>query len=143
MSKLLFLLGSVLFSMLGLAHALLTIRDLRTPRSFAPTDDNVRLAMVDARLRLAPQTTIWRSWLGFNLSHSLGLMVFGGLLTGIALRDFDFVAHSAFLKGSSVVVAVLYFWMAVRFWFWLPATLSAVGAACFVLSALSGWVDSS
>jgi hypothetical protein len=137
MSKLLFLVGSLLFSTLGLAHALLAIRDLRIPRSFTPTDDNVRLAMVDARLRLAPQTTIWRSWLGFNLSHSLGLVVFGGLLTGIAVRDFDFVARSAFLKTSSVIVALLYFWMAVRFWFWLPATLSAVGAACFVLSALS------
>jgi hypothetical protein len=137
MSKLLFLVGSALFTILGLAHAVLTIRDLRTPRSFAPTDDNVRLAMIGARLRLAPQTTIWAAWLGFNLSHSLGLVVFGGLLTGIAWRDFDFVAHGEFLKGSSIVVAALYFWMAIRFWFWLPATLSGAGAACFVLSALS------
>jgi hypothetical protein len=136
MSKLLFLVGSVLFGVLGLAHALLAIRDLRTPSSFAPTDDNVRLAMVDARLRLAPQTTIWRSWLGFNLSHSLGLVVFGGLLTEAAVRDFDFVARGPFLRTTSVVVALLYFWMAVRFWFWLPVTLSAVGAACFVVSAL-------
>ena len=137
MSKLLFLAGAVSFSTLGLAHALLAIRDLRIPRSFTPTDDNVRLAMVDARLRLAPQTTIWRSWLGFNLSHSLGLVVFGGLLTGIAVRDFDFVASSPFLKASSVIVALLYLGMAIRFWFWLPATLSAVGAVCFLLSALS------
>jgi hypothetical protein len=137
MSKLLFLAGSVSFSTLGLAHAWLAIRVLRGPRSFTPTDDNVRLAMVGARLRLAPQTTIWRSWLGFNLSHSLGLLVFGGLLTGIAVRDFDFVASSAFLETSSVIVALLYLWMAIRFWFWLPATLSAVGAVCFLLSALS------
>ncbi len=137
MSRLLFLVGAVLFSMLGLAHGLLTLRDLHNPRSFAPTDDGVRLAMIDAPLRLAPQTTIWKSWLGFNLSHSLGLVVFGGLLTGLALRDFDLVAQSPILKGSSVLVAVLYFWMAVRFWFWLPAVLSAVGAVCFVVSALS------
>jgi len=137
MSKLLFLVGALLFSMLGLAHGLLTLHDLRTPRSFAPTDDRVRLAMVDAPLRLAPQTTIWKSWVGFNFSHSLGLVVFGGLLTGLALRDFDLVAQSLFLKGSSVLVAVLYFWMAVRFWFWLPAALSGIGAVCFVVSALS------
>lgn len=137
MAKFLFLVGALLFSALGVAHGLLTLHDLHAPRSFAPMDDRVRLAMEDAPLRLAPQTTIWRSWLGFNLSHSLGLMVFGGLLAGLAWRDFDLVANSPFLKTSSIVVAVLYCWMAIRFWFWLPAVLSAGGAACFVMSALA------
>src|SRR2546428_2178879 len=137
MSKALVLVGSALFSVLGLAHGLLALRDLRTPRAFTPTDDRVRPAMVAARLRLAPQTTIWDAWLGFNLSHSLGLVVFGAVLTWLGLRDFDLVANSAFLTGGSIVVAVLYFVMAVRFWFWLPAIVSAIGAVCFAASALS------
>jgi hypothetical protein len=136
MSKVLFITGAVLLGTLGVAHGLLTLRDLRTPRAFAPTDDRVRRAMVDAALRLAPQTTIWKSWLGFNLSHSLGLVVIGGLLTGLALRDFELVRQSPFLQGASVVVAVLYFSLAVRYWFWAPATVFAVGALCFVASAL-------
>jgi hypothetical protein len=138
MAKFLFLAGALLFGALGVAHGLLTLRDLRTPRSLAPVDDRVRIAMVDAPLRLAPQTTMWRSWVGFNLSHSLGLVVFGGLLTGLAWRDFDLVAHSAFLKAGSIVVAALYCVMAIRFWFWVPAALSAAGVACFVASAFAG-----
>ena len=138
MPKILFLVGAALFSLLGIAHGLLTLRDLRTPRSFTPTDDGVRLAMAAAPLRLAPQTTIWSSWLGFNLSHSLGLMVFGGLLAWLALHDFELVTRSPLLRASAIVVAVVYCLMAIRFWFWLPATLSAAGALCFAASALGG-----
>jgi hypothetical protein len=133
----LFLVGAMLFIVLGVAHGWLTFRDLRTPRSFVPTDEGVRIAMAHTPLRLAPQTTIWRSWVGFNFSHSLGLAVFGGLLAGLALRDFDVVARSAFLQASSVIVAVLYLWMAVRYWFWLPAAVLGIGAVCFVVSAFT------
>jgi hypothetical protein len=138
MAKFLFLAGALLFGALGVAHGLLTLRDLRTPRSLAPLDDRVRVAMIDAPLRLAPQTTMWKSWVGFNLSHSLGLVVFGGLLTGLAWHDFDLVAHSVFLKAGSIVVAVLYCVMATRFWFWVPIALSVAGVTCFVTSALAG-----
>jgi hypothetical protein len=135
-SRLLFLIGSTLFATLGLAHGLLTLRDLRTPRAFTPVDDHVRVAMIEARLRLAPQTTMWSAWLGFNLSHGLGLAIFGGLLTALALGDFELIEESSLLKASAIVVAVLYFLMAIRFWFWVPAIVSAIGAVCFLAAAL-------
>jgi hypothetical protein len=137
MSRGLFLAGATIFAALGVAHGVLTLLDLRAPRAFTPRDDRVRLAMIGARLRLAPQTTIWQAWLGFNLSHSLGLATFGGFLAGLAVADFELVAESAVLRSAAIVVAVVYVLLAVRYWFWLPATLSAVGAACFVASALS------
>ena len=126
-----------MFCLLGVAHGVLTLRDLRTPRSFTPTDEGVRRAMARTPLRLAPQTTIWNAWIGFNLSHSLGLVLFGALYGGIALGDFSFVAGSLLLQVSAVVVALVYLLLALRFWFWLPATVSAVGTLCFVLVAFS------
>jgi hypothetical protein len=132
----LFLVGAVLFGLLGVAHGLLTLRDVRAPRSFTPTDENVRRAMSEAPLRLAPQTTIWDSWLGFNLSHSLGLVVFGTFFGGLAFRDFGMVADNLFLRSGAVVVGAIYLLLAVRFWFWIPAVLSAAGTLCFVVSAL-------
>jgi hypothetical protein len=81
----------------------------------------------------------WNAWIGFNLSHSLGLVLFGALYGGIALGDFSFVAGSLFLWVSAVVVGLVYLLLALRFWFWLPATVSAVGTLCFVLGALSTW----
>ena len=124
-------------SLEGIAHAWLTIRNPRAPRSLAPVSDDVRLAMLDARLRLAPRMTMWRCWVGFNLSHSLGLIVFGGFLTGLAVTDFDFVERSLFFRGGSVIVALVYACMAVRYWFWVPAASMAVAAGCFVVSALT------
>ncbi len=136
MSKPLFLTGAGIFLILGLTHALLLLSDFRWPRALVPTDNRVRDAMRAAPLRLAPQTTIWRSWLGFNLSHSLGLVVFGLLLGGLAIGDFGAVAGNAFVRFTSVTVSALYTLLAVRFWFWAPATAAAIGTACFLASAL-------
>lgn len=138
MSEGLFLTGAALFGVLGIAHGVLTLRDLRAPRAFTPTDDALRRAMADAPLRLAPQTTIWDAWLGFNLSHSLGLLVFGALFAALALRDFALISESLFLQFSPVVVGLIYLLLAVRFWFWVPAVFSAAGTLSFVLSALIG-----
>jgi hypothetical protein len=134
----LFLVGAAFFGLLGIAHGLLTLRDLRVPRSFTPTHENVRHAMAGSRLRLAPQTTMWNAWVGFNLSHSLGLLVFGTFCGALALRDFGIVAGSPVLRFGAVGVGAIYLVLALRFWFWVPAILSAAGTLCFALSALSG-----
>jgi hypothetical protein len=136
LAQFLFVIAAAIFFLLGVAHAVLTIRDLRDPRSFTPTDDKVREAMIGAHLRFAPATTIWRAWLGFNLSHSLGLLVFGGLLGGLALYDFRFVAGSTALQVTAVVVAGIYALLAVRFWFAVPAAATAFGALAFLASAV-------
>jgi hypothetical protein len=134
----LFLIGAALFGLFGVAHGVLTLRDMRVPRSFTPADDNLRgRALAEAPLRLAPQTTIWNSWLGFNLSYSLGLLVFGAFFGALALHDFGIVAGNLFLRFGAVVVGLIYLLLALRFWFWVPAVLSAVGTLCFVASALS------
>jgi len=58
LAQLLFFIAAAIFCLLGVTHAVLMIRDLHDPRSFTPTDDTVRQAMMGARLRLAPVTTI-------------------------------------------------------------------------------------
>ena len=79
---------------------------------------------------------MWNAWLGFNLSHSLGLLMFGTFFGGLALRDFGMVAEHPLVRFSAVVVGVIYLGLALRFWFWIPAVLSAAGTLCFVVSAL-------
>ena len=137
MSELLFLVGAALFGLLGVAHGVLTLRDMHLPRSFTPTDDNLRRAMAEAALRLAPRTTMWDAWLGFNLSHSLGLVIFGAFFGGLVFSDFDMVAKNRFLQSGAVIAGLIYVVLALRFWFWVPAVLLAVGTLCFVVSALS------
>jgi hypothetical protein len=135
-AQLFFIAGAAIFCLLGVIHVVLTLRDLESPRSFTPTDDRVRQAMVEARLRLAPATTIWRAWIGFNFSHGLGLLVFGGILGGLALHDFRLIAGSMALPITAVVVAGAYAILAVRFWFAVPAAMTACGALAFLGSAV-------
>jgi hypothetical protein len=130
-----FVAGAALFGLLGVTHGVLTLRDLQVPRSFTPTDEHVRRAMAEAWLRLAPRTTIWDAWLGFNLSHSLGLVVFGTFGGALAVADFNMVAQNPLLRFSAVVVGLLYLVLALRFWFRVPSVLSGVGTLCFVVSA--------
>jgi hypothetical protein len=136
LSQTLFLIGAAIFCLLGVLHAALTVGDLTRPRFFTPTDDSVRRSMTAAPLRLSTRMNIWEAWLGFNLSHSLGLLVFAGVLGGLALQDFGLVAESALLRWASIIGALLYSVLAFHFWFWAPASAAAVGCACFVLSAM-------
>jgi hypothetical protein len=132
----LFVIGAAIFCVLGVTHVVLTIRDLYDPRSLTPTDDTVRQAMMVARLRLAPVTTIWHAWVGFNLSHSLGLLVFGGILGGLALYDFRLIARSIALQATSVLVAAAYAGLSLRFWFAVPAIAAACGSLAFLASSV-------
>jgi len=137
MARVLFVAGAAIFALLGVAHGVLTLRDLGTPRSFVPTDEQAHEVMARARLRLAPRTSIWNAWLGFNLSHSLGLLVFGTLLGGLALGDFPLVARSSVLRGAAIVVSTTYVLLAIRFWFWVPVAASALGTLCFIGAAFA------
>jgi hypothetical protein len=42
-----------------------------------PVEGQLETAMRRTPMRISAQTTIWNAWLGFNLSHSLGLNLFG------------------------------------------------------------------
>ena len=64
--------GSGIYLLLGAFHGLLAFRDVFTPRTFTPVDDTVRKAMLKKPIALHPKTDLWKAWLGFNLSHSLG-----------------------------------------------------------------------
>jgi len=136
LSRLLFLIGTLPFIVLGLAHALLTLRDVRRPTALSPTDPALREAMAVTPLILTRATTMWRAWLGFNLSHSLGVIFFGGLLLALGLYDWPFVSETRVLIPLAVVVSGAYLLLAVKFWFQKPAWGAGLGLLCF----LASWV---
>src|SRR5580692_7155612 len=77
--------GGGIFVVLGLLHALYTLLDTRRPRRLVPDDPAVSAAMARSHLRLTRgRTTMWQAWVGFNFSHSLGVVLLGlaGLTTG-------------------------------------------------------------
>ena len=137
MSQILLAFGGTILFVLGALHGILTLRDLWTPRSFTPADDAVRLAMQGAQLAFNPRANLWRAWLGFNLSHSLGLVLFGGGLVLLAWLHFSAFAASHLLQGLAVGVAALYLVLALRFWFWAPALGAGLSLLCILGAVVS------
>ena len=124
--------GGLMFLVMGLVHGLVTIADVRRPTQFTPKDDSVRLAMRSTTIRFfRAHATVWDAWLGFNLSHSLGLFVFGAAAAWLGL-NLDVVQASKTLLAIPVLVGLVYVLLAIRFWFYLPAIGAILATACFV-----------
>jgi hypothetical protein len=121
------------YAALGTAHGLFTLRDLRHPQTFTPTDDTVRLAMESTGVVMSAKRpwaqTLWRTWLGINLTHALGLLVFAGLLLTMAFADGSAFADSS-LTVLAVIVAAVYVLIARAFLFIAPAVAASVALAC-------------
>jgi len=136
MAQILLAIGGTIFLVLGTLHGVLTLRDVAKPRAFTPTDDAVRIAMQGARLALNPRANLWQVWLGFNLSHSLGIVLFGGGLLLLAWLHFPVFAASPLLQGAAVVVAAAYLVLSLRFWFWGPALGSGLSLLCILAAVV-------
>jgi hypothetical protein len=46
---------------------------------------------------ITKETTMWRCWVGFNASHSMGLILFGLVFGFLALRHSQLLFQSPFL----------------------------------------------
>ena len=136
MSHYLLIIGGTVFSMMGLIHAIYTICDIYRPKHFVPLDPTVMDHMASTGVRFARgRTTMWEAWLGFNISHGLGLVIFGLVCVGAGVFGRTVAMPRAILL-ISVVVGVIYLLLAVRFWFRLPAVGFAIGTGFLFM----GWM---
>jgi hypothetical protein len=124
--------AGLIFVTLGTLHGLLTLLDLGNPRAFTPTDASVRVAMQSARVAFNPRINLWQAWMGFNLSHSVGVVLAGGGLLFLAWPGFPAFVGSHLLQGIAAGVAAVYLVLSLRFWFWGPALGSGVALSCIV-----------
>jgi hypothetical protein len=131
----LLIVGSSISVLLGAIHGVLTLTDLGHPRSFTPVDATLRIAMQQSSIALHPRINLWQAWLGFNLSHSLGLLMFGGAFLYIGIRHSSLFAQSVPLQGCAILISAAYLVMSLQFWYSRPAIGWGIATACFVLAA--------
>lgn len=135
MSRYLLLTGGTIFLLLGLLHFAFTVADLHRPRRLVPLDLELVDQLASAGLRVARgRTNMWDAWIGFNFSHSLGLVVFGLVCAAAGIYAGPLALPRATLL-IPVLVGVIYFLLAIRFWFSVPA--AGVAAATGLL--FLGW----
>jgi len=117
------LLGSGIIVLLGIAHAIFTMKSTPTSGPMMPTNPEVRESMsIEGGLGIAPnlRSTLWKAWIGFNYSHSLGLVVVGFLIGLPVLSQLSVPADDFAWLFCALVLPWLYLWMSIRYWFSKP-----------------------
>ena len=137
-----FIAGTIPFMLAGGVHALATLLDVFRPTYFAPSDRSVLPALEGTGIRFrqlfpggsGARPSMWSAWLGFNISHGLGLFTFGLFCLLIGAYDFDLVAEVDGVRPLTIAVSVAYLALALRFWFYVPAITIGAGTACLVVA---------
>lgn len=144
MSRILFLLGAVPFLFLGTAHALATPLRIDQSKGLSPRDAALRRTMIDATVLLTRRTNLWFAWVGFNLSHSLGAVLFGAAVVLVGRSDASYAAQADVFVPFAVLVAATYLAIGLRYWFRTPIAGIVVSLVCFVAAwfTLAGTIGS-
>lgn len=133
-----FVLGTIPLIAAGGLHAVYTVVDTVRPTYFTPIDRSVRPVVDGTGIRLVgkPKPSMWRVWLGINISHGLGVMTFGLLCLLIAAHNFRLVSEIGALRPLTIAFSAAYLVLALRFWFWGPVLITGSALACFTIAAV-------
>ena len=126
---LMFVSASIVFT-LGVVHFVYTFWG----PNLTPRDHALQISMSQISPVITNQTTMWRCWVGFNASHSMGLILFGLVFGFLAAAHSQLLFHSPFLLvvglamlGGLVVLSRIYFFSA-------PFADISVSLACYIAS---------
>lgn len=120
--------SATIILLLGLVHLLYTFHG----RKLHPRDDELEARMKEVTPVLTRQTTMWKSWVGFNASHSFGAILFGLVYGYLALLHSAFLLQSPFLLGLGLLLLAGYVFLGWRYWFSVPFRSIVVATICYV-----------
>ena len=116
LSSLLLAAAAAVILLLGGVHLLYTFSGPK----LQPRDAGLREAMERVSPVITGQTTMWRAWVGFNASHSLGAMLFGLVYGYLALAVPEVLFGSPFLLFVGAGMLLTLSWLARCYWFRVP-----------------------
>jgi len=134
MIAILLILGGTVFGVLGGLHAIYTLLDLRKPRRLVPVDPAVAHAMANSAVRLSGGAMdMWRAWIGFNFTHSLGVLLLAALAIWAGARINRLPVG---IIPALTLIGCIYLVVAMRYFYRSPAIGVAIGTGCFA----AAWV---
>ena len=127
--------SAAIILLLGLVHLLYTFHGPK----LLPRDRDLRTRMQEISPVITRQTTMWKAWIGFNASHSYGLILFGGVYGYLALAHEDFLFQSVFLLTLGLILLFGYVVLARQYFFRIPLLGVLLAAILYVLSLILRW----
>ena len=129
-AKILMVLSASINFTLGVVHLVYTFWGPK----LTPRDRALQISMSQIAPVITRETTMWRCWVGFNASHSMGLILFGLVFGFLALAHGQLLFQSPFLLivglatlGGFVVLSKVYF-------FSVPFVGVSISLACYAVS---------
>ena len=128
--------SALVILVLGLVHLLYTFHGPR----LRPRDATLEARMKEVHPVLTRQTTMWRSWIGFNASHSIGA-IFVALVYGyLALVHSPLLFGSLFLQLTGLAMLMGYAILGKRYWFSIPYRCILAATAFYVAALVAAHV---
>jgi hypothetical protein len=114
-AKILMVLSASIVLTLGIVHLFYTFWG----PELTPRDPALVISMSQTSPVITNETTMWRAWVGFNASHSMGLILFGLVFGFLGLAHDQLLFRSPFLLivglamlGGFAVLCKVYFFSA-------------------------------
>ncbi|HTZ82779.1 MAG TPA: hypothetical protein VMB66_06280 [Candidatus Acidoferrales bacterium] len=121
--------ASILFT-LGVVHLVYTYWGPK----LTPRDPTLEISMSQTSPVITKETTMWRAWVGFNASHSMGLILFGLVFGFLALAHGQLLFRSPFLLVVGLAFLVGFVVLCKVYFFRVPLMGISISLALYVAS---------
>ena len=130
--------SAAIILLLGFVHLLYTFRG----PMLHPRDPDLTARMTAVSPVITQETTMWRAWVGFNATHSFGLILFGALYGYLAIRHSALLFHSWFLLALGFALLLGYVVIAKLYFFTAPFRGVVLAAVLYFLGVVINLVQS-
>jgi len=118
--------------LLGVIHLLYTFVGVK----LTPCDIELKNRMSQVTPVITKETTMWKAWIGFNASHSMGAILFGLIYGYLALQQSQILFHSTFLLFVGFAMLGGLFILGKVYWFRVPFFGISISFAFYIASVL-------
>jgi hypothetical protein len=129
-ARILMVLSASIMLTLGVVHLVYTFWG----PSLTPRDPALQVSMSQISPVITKETTMWKCWVGFNASHSMGLIFFGLVFGFLALAHSRILFESPFLLVVGLVMLVGFVVLSKLYFFRVPLSGVSISLACYVAS---------
>jgi hypothetical protein len=122
--------------LVGVLHLVYTFHGSK----LLPRDAELHSRMQQVNPVITRQTTMWKAWIGFNASHSVGLILYGAVYAYLALIHPDFLFESVFLLVLGLITLLGYVVLAKQYFFRAPFRLVLLSSVLYILALVGQFV---
>jgi hypothetical protein len=132
LSQILIIISAVIALLSGLLH----LKDTFSGSDLRPRDPELEARMKEVSLGVSTRATVWNTWIAFNASQSMGLILFGLLYGYFALFQSQLLPQNLFLLLVGALYLAGFAALAGRYMFNLPTILFSVAFILYAVGAI-------